>query len=91
MLPTGIKIASDDILQTARSKYVSTQCNKNKCSYVRAGLNCSEFSDYQQSEDQIDMHVDDNEIEDKNDDSESDTEDDQFIRYDMTWLFVVSI
>ena len=83
MLPTGIKIASDEILQTTRSKYVSTQCSKNKCSYVRAGLNYSEFSYYQQSEDQIDMHMDDNEIEDKNNDSESNTEDDKFIRYDM--------
>ena len=83
MLPTGTKIASDEILQTTRSKCVSTQCNKNKCRYVRAGLNCSEFSDYQQSKDQIDMHMDDNEIEGKNNDSESDTEDDKFIRYDM--------
>ena len=83
MLPTGTKIASDEILQTTRSKCVSTQCNKNKCSYVRAGLNCSEFSDYQQSKDQIDMHMNDNEIEGKNNDSESDTEDDKFIRYDM--------
>ena len=83
MLPTGTKIASDEILQTTRSKCVSFQCNKNKCSYVRAGLNCSEFSDYQQSKDQIDMHMNDNEIEGKNNDSESDTEDDKFIRYDM--------
>ena len=45
MLPTGIEIAPDEILQATRCKCVSTQCNKNKCSYVRAGLNCSEFCD----------------------------------------------
>ena len=75
MLPTWIKIAPDEILQTIRCKCVSTKCNKNKCSYVRAGLNCSQFCDCQQSDDQIDMHMDDNEIEDKNNDSESSTED----------------
>ena len=51
MLPTGIKIALDKILQTTRCKCVSTQCNKNKCSCVRAGLNCSEFCDRQQRDD----------------------------------------
>ena len=75
MLPTGIKIATDKILQTACSKFVSTQCNKNKCSCVRAGLNCSEFCDCQQSNDQIDMHMDDNEIADKTYDSKSWTKD----------------
>ena len=75
MLPTGIKIAPDKILQTTSCKCVSTQCNKNKCNCVRVGLSCSEFCDCQQSDDQINMHVDDNEIEDKNNDSESGTED----------------
>ena len=42
---------------------------------VRAGLNCSEFCDWQQSNDQSDMHMDDNEIEDKNNNCESGTED----------------
>ena len=65
MLPIGIKIAPDEILQTTRYKCVSTQCNKNKCRSVRAGLNCSECCDCQQSDDQIDMHMDDNEIEEK--------------------------
>ena len=64
MLPTGIKIAPDEIPQITRCKCVSTQCNKNKCSCARAGFNCSEFCDCQQSDDQIDMHLDDNEIED---------------------------
>ena len=64
MLPTGIKIAPDEIPQITRCKCVSTQCNKNKCSCARAGFNCSEFCDCQQSDDQIDMHMDDNEIED---------------------------
>ena len=62
---------------------VSTQCSKNKCSSVRAWLNCSEFFDCQQSDDQIDMQMDNNEIEDKNNDSESGTEDEEFIRCDM--------
>ena len=83
ILPTRIKIAPGKILQTTRCKCVSTQCNKNKCSCVRAGLNCSELCDCQQSDDQIDMHMDDNEIEDKNNDRESGTEDEEFIRYDM--------
>ena len=68
MLPTGIKIAPDEILQTTCCKCVLTQCNKNKCSCVRSGLNCSEFCDCLQSDDQIGMHMDDNEIEDKNND-----------------------
>ena len=75
MLPTGIKIAPDKILQTTRCKCVSTQCNKNKFRCVRAGLNCSEFCHCQQSDYQIDMHKDDIEIEDENKDSESGTED----------------
>ena len=75
MLPTGMKIARDDILQITRCKCVSTQCNKYKCSCVRAGLSCSEFCDCQQSDDQIDMQVDDNEMEDKNNESESGEED----------------
>ena len=75
MLPTGIKIARDEILQITRCKCVSTQCNKYKCSCVRAGLSCSEFCDCQQSDDQIDMHVDDNEMEDKNNESESGEDD----------------
>ena len=49
MLPTGIKIAPDEILQTIRSKCVSSRCNKNKCRCVRAGLDCSEFCDGQQN------------------------------------------
>ena len=65
MLATGIKIALDEILQTTRCKYASNQCNKNKCSCVRAELNCSEFCDYQQRDYQIDIHMDDNEIEDR--------------------------
>ena len=69
------KIAPDEILQTTHCKCVSIQCNKDKCSCVRAGLNCLEFSDCQQSDYQIDMHMDDNEIEAKNNDSESGTED----------------
>ena len=64
MLPTGIKIAPDEIPQITRCKCVSIQCNKNKCSCARAGFNCSEFCDCQQNDDQIDMHLDDNEIED---------------------------
>ena len=48
---------------------------KNKSSYVRAGLNCSKFCDCQQCDDQSEMHMDDNEIEDENNDSESGTED----------------
>ena len=79
MLQNGIKIAPDEILQTTRCKCVSTQCNKNKCSCVRAGLNCSELCDCQQSDDQIDMHMDDNEIEDKNNDNESGTEDNNLL------------
>ena len=74
MLPTGIKIAPDKILQTTRCKCVSNQCNKNKFRCVRAGLNCSEFCDCQQSDYQIDMHKEDIEIEDKNKDRESGTE-----------------
>ena len=31
MLPAGIKIAPDKILQTTCSKYASTQCKANKC------------------------------------------------------------
>ena len=38
MLPTGIKISPDEILQTTRYKCVSTQWKKYKCSCVRAGL-----------------------------------------------------
>ena len=49
----------------------------------QAGLNCSNFCDCQQRDYQIDMNMDDNEIEDKNNDSESGTEDDWFMRYDM--------
>ena len=76
MLPTGIKITPDEILRTTLCKCVLTQCNKNKCRCVRAGLNCSEFCDCQQSDYQIVMDIDDNEIEDKNIDSVSGTEDD---------------
>ena len=76
MLPTGKNIAPDEILQMARCKFVSTKCNKNKFRCVRAGLNCSEFCDCQRSDYQIDMHMDDNEIEDKNNDRESGTGDD---------------
>ena len=36
-----------------------------------------------QSDDQINMHIDDNEIEDKNNDSEKGIEDELFIRYNM--------
>ena len=75
MLPTGIKIVTSEILQTTRCKYVSTQCNKTKCSYVRAGINCSEFCGCQQRDGQIGMYMDNNEIEDENNDSESGTED----------------
>ena len=74
MLPAGIKIASDEILQITGCKCASTQCKTNKCSCVRDGLNCSEFFDYQQGDNQSDMHMD-NEIEDENNDSESGTED----------------
>ena len=76
MLPTRIKVSPDEILQTTPCKCVSIQCNENKCRYFRAGLNCSEFCDCQQSDYQIKMHMDDNENEDKNNDSESGTEDD---------------
>ena len=41
----------------------------------QAVVNCSEFCDYQQRNDQSDMHRDDNEIENENNDSESGTED----------------
>ena len=75
MLPGGIKTAPDEIMRTAHCICVATQCNKNKCSCVRAGLNCSEFSDCQQNDDQSDMHMDDNEIEDENNENESGTED----------------
>ena len=75
MLPTRTKIAPDEILQTTRCKCISTQFNKNKCICVRAGLNCSEFCDCQPSNDKIHTHMDDNEIEDENSDSESGTED----------------
>ena len=76
MLPTGIKTAPGKILQTTRCKCVSTQRNKKKYRCPRAGLNCSEFCDCQHSDYQIDMHIDDNEIEDKNNNSGSGTEDD---------------
>ena len=76
VLPTRIKVPPDEILQTTRCKCVSIQCNENKCRCVRAGLNCSEFCDCQQSDYQIKMHMDDNENEDKNNDSKSGTEDD---------------
>ena len=79
MLPTGIKIAPDEILHTTRCKCVSNQCNKNRYRCVRAGLSFSEFCDYQQSDYQTDMQMDDNEIEDKimiNNDNESGTKDD---------------
>ena len=76
MLPTGKKIAPDEILQTTHCKCVSIQCNKDKCSCLRAGVHCLEFCDCQQSDYQIDTHMDDNEIEAKNNDSESGTEDD---------------
>ena len=52
-----------------------SQGYNNKCSCVRAGLNCSKFCDCQQCDDQSDMRMDDNEIEDENNDSESSTED----------------
>ena len=70
-----MKIASDEILQTTHCKCVSIQCKKIKCNSVRAGLNWSEFCGCQQCDDQSRMHMDDNEIEDENNDSESDTED----------------
>ena len=76
LLSTGIKIPPNEIVQTTRCNYVSTQCNKKKCRCVRAGLNCSEFCDCQQTDYQIDMHMDDNQIEDENNDGESGTEDD---------------
>ena len=76
LLSTGIKIPPNEIVQTTRCKYVSTQCDKKKCRCVRAGLNCSEFCDCQQTDYQIDMHMDDNQIEDENNDGESGTEDD---------------
>ena len=56
---------------------------KNKCSCVTAGLNCSEFCDCQQCDYQSIMQVVDNEIEDENNDSESGTRDEWFIRYDI--------
>ena len=83
MLQNGIKIAPDEILQTTYCKCVSTQCNKNKCSCVRAGLNCSEFCDCQQCDYQSIMQMVDNEIEDENNDCESGTGDEWFIRYDI--------
>ena len=76
MLPTGKKIAPDESLQTTSCKCVSTQCNKYRHRCVRTGLNCSEFCGYQQSDYHIDLHMDDNEIEDKNNHSESGTKDD---------------
>ena len=70
-----MKIASDEILQTTHCKCVSIHCKKIKCNSVRAGLNWSEFCGCQQCDDQSRMHMDDNEIEDENNDSESGTED----------------
>ena len=80
LLPTETKMAPGKILQTARCKCISTQCknnnnDNNKCSCVIAGLNCSKFCDCQQCDDQSDMHMDNNEIEDENNDSQSGTED----------------
>ena len=67
MLPAGRKIAPDEILQTTRCKCASIECKTNKCSCVRTGLNCSKFCDYQQCNNQsdmhMDMHMDDDEIE----------------------------
>ena len=54
---------------------VQKKYNDSKCSCVRAGLNCSKFCDCQQCDDQSDMHMDNNEIEDENNDSQSGTED----------------
>ena len=76
MFPIGMKITPDEILQTTSCKCVFNPVQKkNKSSYVRAGLNCSKFCDCQQCDDQSEMHMDDNEIEDENNDSESGTED----------------
>ena len=75
MFPAGIKIAPDEILQSTRCEYVSNQRKTNKCSWVRAGSNCSEFCECHQCDNQSDIHVDDNVIEDDNNASESGTED----------------
>ena len=55
MLPTGIKIAPDEILKTTRCKCVSTQC-KNKKKTVQNYV----IGDCQQCNDQSDMHMNDN-------------------------------
>ena len=83
MLPTGIKIAPDEILQRTPCKCISTQCNKNKFSCVTTGLNCSEFCDCHHCNYQSRMHMDNNDIEDENNDNESGTGDEWFIRYDI--------
>ena len=43
MLPTGIKIAPDEILQTTHCKCAFIKCKTKSCSCVSAELNCSEF------------------------------------------------
>ena len=75
MLSAGIKISPDETLQKTRYKCASSQCKTNKCSCVRAGIKCSVFCHCQQCYNQSDMHMDGNEIEDENNDSESDRED----------------
>ena len=56
---------------------------KNECSCVTTGLNSSELCDCQKCDYQSRMHMVDNEIEDENNDSESGTGDEQFVRYDI--------
>ena len=76
MLPTGIIIAPDKILQTTSCKCVSIKCKINKWSRVSADLNSSEFCGCQECDNQSDMHTNGNETEDdNNDDDESGTED----------------
>ena len=75
MFPAGIKISPAETLQKTRYKCASSQCKTNKCSCVRAGIKCSEFCHCQQYHNQSDVHVDGNEIEDENNDSESGRED----------------
>ena len=85
-LPTGIKIAPDEILQTTRCKCVSTQYRKTiNATVSELDLIC----DYQRYDDQSRMQMGDNEIEDEINDSESGTEDDNLL--DMISLFIALI
>ena len=79
LLPIETKMAPDKILQTASHKCISTQYKKNiiiiNAAVSELDLTFQSSVIVNKCDDQSDMHMDNNEIENENNDSQSGTED----------------